>query len=74
MKSYTSTTLITFNSLKGSMFWAFRASHSWEAVNNHMHSCKSLDIPAKQARMLTEGFRLEIVLSCPGNLLAIALS
>ena len=55
MKSYTSTTLITFNSLKGSMFLAFLASHSWEAVNNHMHSCKSLDIPAKQARMLTEG-------------------
>ena len=55
MKSYTSTTLITFNSLKGSMFKAFHASHSWEAVNNHMRSCKSLDIPAEQARMLTEG-------------------
>ena len=55
MKSYTSTTLITFNSLKGSMFQASRASHRWEAVNNHMRSCKSLDKPAKQARMLTEG-------------------
>ena len=55
MKSYISTTLITFNSLKGSMFQAFCASHSWEAVNNHMRICKSLDKPAKQARMLTEG-------------------
>ena len=54
MKSYISTTLITFNSLKGSMFLAFLASHSWEAVNNHMRSCKSLDKPAEQARMLTE--------------------
>ena len=41
MKSYTCTTLITFNSLKGSMFYASHTSHSWEAVNNHMHSCKS---------------------------------
>ena len=56
MKSYISTTLISFNSLKGSMFQAFCASHSWEAVNNHMGSCKSLDISAKQAKMLTEGF------------------
>ena len=55
MKSYTSTTLITFNSLKGSMFYTSRASHSWEAVDNHMRSCKSLDKAAKQARMLTEG-------------------
>ena len=54
-KSYTSTTLITFNSLKGSVFQASHASHSWEAVNNHMRSCKSLDKPAKQARMLTQG-------------------
>ena len=55
MKSYTSTTLITFNSWKGSMFQASHASHSWEAVNNHMRSYKSLDKPAKQAGMLTEG-------------------
>ena len=55
MKSYTSTILITFNSLKGSIFYAFHASHSWEAVNNHMRSYKSLDIPAKKAIMLTEG-------------------
>ena len=59
MKSYTSTTLITFNSLKGSMFYTSRASHSWEAVNNHMCSCKSLDKPVKQARMLTGGFDLK---------------
>ena len=39
-----------------------------------MRSCKSLDKPAKQARMLTEGVWFEIFLSCPGDLLAIALS
>ena len=39
-----------------------------------MCSCKSLDRPAKQARMLTEGVWFEIFLSCPGDLLAIALS
>ena len=55
MKSYASTTLITFNSLKGSMFQAFHASHSWEGVNNHMRSFMSLDKPARQARMLTGG-------------------
>ena len=59
MNSYTSTTLITFNSLKGSMFEASRASHSWEAVNNHMRSCKSLDKPAKQTREPSEGFELK---------------
>ena len=63
MKSYTSTILIAFNSLKGSIFLeCFRlpgASHSWEAVNNHMHSCKSLDKPVRQARMLTGVFELK---------------
>ena len=39
-----------------------------------MHSCKSLDIPAEQARMLTEGVWFEIFLSCPGDLLVMALS
>ena len=39
-----------------------------------MCSCKGLDIPAKQAKMLTEGVWFEIFLSCPGDLLAIALS
>ena len=52
------------------MFKAFWASHSWEAVNNHMHSCRSLDKPSKQARMLTEHIWIEIFLSCPGDLLA----
>ena len=55
MKSYTSTTLITFNSWKGSMFQASHASHSWEAVNNHMRSCKSLDKPAEQDRNTNRG-------------------
>ena len=41
------------------MFEASRASHSWEAVNNHMCSCKSMDKPVRQARMLTGGFELK---------------
>ena len=62
VKSYTSTILIVFNSLKGSIFLeclASRASHGWEAVNNHMHSCKSLDKPVRQARKPSEGFELK---------------
>ena len=64
MKSYTSTTLIVFNSLKGSIFLecfrqASRVSYGWEAVNNHMRSCKSLDKPVRQARKPSEGFELK---------------
>ena len=62
MKSYTSTTQILFNSLKGSIFLeCFRlpVSHGGEAVNNHMCSCKSLDKPVRQARKPSEGFELK---------------
>ena len=60
MKSYTSTTLIVFNSLKGSIFLecfrqASRVSYGWEAVNNHMCSCKSLDKPGRQAKSHQRG-------------------
>ena len=40
---------------EASVLWPPHASHRWEAVNNHMHGCESLDKPGKQARMLTEG-------------------
>ena len=33
--------------------------HGWDVVNNRIRSCKSLDEPAKQARMLTGGFELK---------------
>ena len=64
MKSYTSTTLIVFNSLKGSIFLecfrqASRVSHGWEAVNNHMRSCKSLDKLVRQTRKPSERFELK---------------
>ena len=58
VKSYTSTILIAFNSLKSSIFQASRASHSWEAVNNHMRSCKSPWKPVRQVREPSEGFEL----------------
>ena len=62
MKSYTNTTLIVYNSSKGSIFLecfrqASRVSHGWEAVNNHMRSCKSLDKPVRQTRQPTEGLK-----------------
>ena len=49
----------TFSPLEG--FYIFRMLGfpvPW-FVNNHMHSCKSLDKPAKQAKMLTGGFELK---------------
>ena len=61
VKSYTSTIPIVFNSLKGSIFLECLGfpCHGWDVVNNHMRSCKSLDKPAKQARMLTGEFELK---------------
>ena len=58
MKSYTSTTLIVFNSSKDSIFLECLGfpCHGWDVVNKHMCICESLDKPAKQARMLTGGF------------------
>ena len=58
MKSFTNTILIIFNSSKGSTFLEC-VSCSWEAVNNHMHSCKSPDKPVRQVRKLSEGFELK---------------
>ena len=62
VKPYTSTTLIVFNSSKGSIsLECFRLpmSYGWEAVNNHVRSCKSLDKPVRQARKPSEGFELK---------------
>ena len=63
MKSYTSTTLIAFNSLKGSIVLdCFRFPvllTVGRLFNNHMRGCKSLNKHAKQARMLTWGFDLK---------------
>ena len=35
---------------------SFPAFHGWDVVNKRMRSCKSLDKPAKKARMLIVGF------------------
>ena len=40
------------------IFRMLRLPMSW-FVNSHMCSCKSLDKPAKQARILTGGFELK---------------
>ena len=49
----------TFSPLEGLyIFRMLRLPVSW-LVNNHMHSCKSLDRPVKQARMPTGGFELK---------------
>ena len=49
----------TFSPLEGlCIFRMLRLPVSW-LVNNHMHSCKSLDRPVKQARMPTGGFELK---------------
>ena len=59
MKSSASSILIIFNSSKDyivRMFQASRASRGWEAINNHMHSCKSLDKPVRQVRKPSKGF------------------
>ena len=61
-KLFTSSILIIFNSSKDyivRMFQASRASRGWEAVNNHMCSCRSLNKPVRQARKSSEGFELK---------------
>ena len=59
MKPFTSIILITFSPLKGLyIFKMLRLPVSW-FVNSHMHSCKSLDKAAKQARMLKGGVELK---------------
>ena len=56
MKPFTSIILIKlFYPLKCLGF----PCHGWDVVNKHMCSCKSLDKPGKQDRMLTEGFELK---------------
>ena len=62
MTSFTSIILIKlFQALKGSIFLECLGfpCHGWDVVNNRIRSCKSLDEPAKQARMLTGGFELK---------------
>ena len=60
MKSFTSSILIFFNSLKGSIFLeCFKLPCGWEAVNNHMCSHKSPDKPVRQDRKPSEGFELK---------------
>ena len=66
MKPFTSTILIIFHPLKGSMpiktFRIFRLPMPFmvgKFVNNHMSSCKSLDKPVRQTRKPSEGFELK---------------
>ena len=59
MKPFISIILIKlFHPSKGSTFLECLGfpCHGWDVVNNHMQSCKSLDKPAKKARMLIVGF------------------
>ena len=51
----------TFLPLGGSIFLECLGfpCHGWDVVNKHMRSCKSLDKPAKKARMLIVGFELK---------------
>ena len=64
MKPLTSSILMTFNSSKGSTFLEFfklpvPLAVGWEAVNNHMRSCKSPDKPVRQVRKLSERSELK---------------
>ena len=60
MKPFTSIILIKlFYPSKGCIFLECLGFPVPWFVNNHMHSCKSLDKPAKQAKMLTGGFELK---------------
>ena len=63
MKSYTSTTLIVFNSLKSSVFLeCFRLSVSLmvgRLCTIMCVNCKSMDKPVRQARKPSEGFELK---------------
>ena len=58
MKPLTRSILMIFNSSEGSTYLEC-VSRSWEAVNNHMHSCKSPDKPVRQVRKLSEVFELK---------------
>ena len=62
MKPFTSIILIKlFHPWKGSIFLECLGfpCQGWDVVNKHMSSCKSMDKPVKQARMLTGGFKLK---------------
>ena len=61
MKSSTSSILTISNSPRGSILFEYLKLPVplVEAINNHMHSCKSPDKPVRQVRKLSEGFELE---------------
>ena len=62
IKPFTSIILIKlFHPSKGSVFLECLGflCYDWDVVNKHKSSCKSLDKPAKQARMLTGWFELK---------------
>ena len=61
IKSSTSSILIIFNSPSSSALLEYLKLPVplVEAINNHMHSCKSPDKPVRQVRKLSEGFELE---------------
>ena len=62
MKHFTSIILIKlFHPSKGSIFLECLGflCQGWDVVNKHMRRYKSLDKPAKQARMLTGVFELK---------------
>ena len=62
MKPFTSIILIKlFYPSKGCIFLECLGfpCHGWDVVSKHMCSCKSLNKPAKQARILTGGFELK---------------